>query len=153
MFLRGLLLFVFVTVNCYAAFADGDKRKFHMPEYIDVERIDIVRDSFGVPHIFAPTDAEVAYGLAWCTLEDDAETAQFLFYAAKKTLGRHIGIDGAAVDYAVQLTRVRQVAADYLENDCPEDFYRVIEGYCAGANSYLANHWDELSVKKAFPLE
>ncbi|MCY7328556.1 MAG: penicillin acylase family protein, partial [Saprospiraceae bacterium] len=27
--------------------------------------IDIVRDSFGVPHIFAKTDAEVAYGLAW----------------------------------------------------------------------------------------
>ena len=32
---------------------------------IDPKNIDIVRDPFGVPHIFAPTDAEVAYGLAW----------------------------------------------------------------------------------------
>ena len=32
---------------------------------INPTKIDIVRDSFGVPHIFAKTDAEVAYGLAW----------------------------------------------------------------------------------------
>ena len=31
---------------------------------IDPSAIDIVRDSFGVPHIFAKTDREVAYGLA-----------------------------------------------------------------------------------------
>ena len=35
------------------------------------DRIDIIRDSFGVPHIFAPTDPEVAYGLAWAAAEDD----------------------------------------------------------------------------------
>ena len=27
------------------------------------DKITIARDSFGVPHIFAPTDPEVAYGL------------------------------------------------------------------------------------------
>ena len=32
---------------------------------INPDKIDIVRDEFGVPHIFAKTDAEVAYGLAW----------------------------------------------------------------------------------------
>ena len=34
---------------------------------IDPSNIDIVRDSYGVPHIFAPTDAEVAYGLSTVT--------------------------------------------------------------------------------------
>ena len=38
--------------------------------------IDIVRDSFGVPHIFAKTDAEVAYGLAWAEAEDDFKSMQ-----------------------------------------------------------------------------
>ena len=32
---------------------------------INPEKINIVRDQWGVPHIFAKTDAEVAYGLAW----------------------------------------------------------------------------------------
>ena len=32
---------------------------------INPNNIDIVRDNYGVPHIFAKTDAELAYGLAW----------------------------------------------------------------------------------------
>ncbi|MEZ5002750.1 MAG: penicillin acylase family protein [Chitinophagales bacterium] len=135
------------------AFAGGGKDKdFYMPDYIQTEAIQIVRDSFGVPHIFAPTDAEVAYGLAWTTMEDDSKTAQFLYFASKGLLGRHEGIQGAIIDYAVELTRVREVAEEYLAN-CPQDFKRVVEGYCAGANAYFVTHWDELLIKKAFPLE
>ena len=37
---------------------------------IDVNNIEILRDSFGVPHIYAKTDAELAYGLAWAHSED-----------------------------------------------------------------------------------
>ena len=44
--------------------------------HINPENIDIVRDNYGVPHIFAKTDAEVAYGLAWAHAEDDFETIQ-----------------------------------------------------------------------------
>ncbi|MEP7256316.1 MAG: penicillin acylase family protein, partial [Ferruginibacter sp.] len=43
---------------------------------INPANIDIVRDSFGVPHIFAKTDAEVAYGLAWAEAEDDFRSMQ-----------------------------------------------------------------------------
>ena len=145
-----LLLLVFCTLQL---FAGGKGKSYHHPEFVNVDNIQIVRDSFGVPHIFAPTDAEVAYGLAWCTLEDDSETAQYLYYASKGMLGRHIGIDGAAVDYAVQLTRVRETAKDYLDNDCPADFKRVVEAYVAGANAYFVKHPDELLIKRAFPLE
>jgi acyl-homoserine-lactone acylase len=37
---------------------------FHVSAQINPSNITIARDSFGVPHIFAPTDPEVAYGLA-----------------------------------------------------------------------------------------
>lgn len=124
-----------------------------MPDYVQTENIEIVRDSFGVPHIFAPTDAEVAYGLAWATMEDDPETPQYLYYAAKGLLGRHAGIDGAVVDFALQLTRVRDFAQVYLDSDCSPEFRKVLDAYCAGINAYLVNHWDELYVKRAFPLE
>ncbi|MCW3124435.1 MAG: hypothetical protein JWO03_93, partial [Bacteroidetes bacterium] len=29
--------------------------------------VEIVSDSFGVPHIFCKTDADVGYGLGWAT--------------------------------------------------------------------------------------
>jgi len=38
---------------------------------INPQNIEIVRDAYGVPHIYAKTDAEVAYGLAWAHAEDD----------------------------------------------------------------------------------
>ena len=43
---------------------------------INPNNIDIVRDDYGVPHIFAKTDAELAYGLAWANAEDDLTTIQ-----------------------------------------------------------------------------
>ena len=43
---------------------------------IKPNNIEIVRDQFGVPHIYAQTDAEVAYGLAWANAEDDFTTIQ-----------------------------------------------------------------------------
>jgi len=45
---------------------------------INPANITIARDSFGVPHIFAPTDPESAYGLAWAHAEDDFATLQLV---------------------------------------------------------------------------
>ena len=50
---------------------------------INPQNISIARDSFGVPHIFAPTDPEVAYGLAWAHAEDDFATLQMLILTGK----------------------------------------------------------------------
>ena len=51
---------------------------------IDPKGIDIARDTYGVPHIFAKTDAEVAYGLAWAHAEDDFTTIQQSYLAGKQ---------------------------------------------------------------------
>ena len=48
---------------------------------IKQNNIEIVRDQFGVPHIYAQTDAEVAYGLAWANAEDDFSTIQEAYLA------------------------------------------------------------------------
>jgi len=54
----------------------------------DPGKIDIVRDAWGVPHIFAKTDADVAYGLAWAHAEDDFKTIQqgFLLVSVEQRL-------------------------------------------------------------------
>ena len=50
---------------------------------IRTDKITIARDTYGVPHIFAPTDPEVAYGLAWAHAEDDFTTIQTLILTGK----------------------------------------------------------------------
>jgi acyl-homoserine-lactone acylase len=118
---------------------------------INPENIDIVRDKWGVPHIFGKTDAETAYGLAWANAEDDFKTMQFTMLAGKGMLGRVNGKDGATVDYVVALLRCKQIVDKDFDKLSPE-FIRLIEGYVAGINAYAAAHPDEMLTKKAFPL-
>ena len=118
---------------------------------VDPARIDIVRDQFGVPHIFAPTDREVAYGLAWAHSEDDFETIQKAFLASRAMLGQHSGKDGATVDFIVQLLRLRALVAQRYARDISADFKQVLQGYCDGYNAYAEAHPKEVFVKRAFP--
>ena len=56
---------------------------------INPDQIDIVRDAYGVPHIFAKTDSEVAYGLAWAHAEDDFKTIQIGYLAGNGLLTKY----------------------------------------------------------------
>jgi len=118
----------------------------------DVSKIDIVRDKWGVPHIFGNTDADVAYGLAYAHAEDDFETIQTSFLAGKAMLGRLKGKDGAAIDYVVHLLRIPELVNAKYETDISPAYKKVLEGYCAGFNAYAKTHSKEVLVKQLLPL-
>ncbi len=119
---------------------------------IDPSRIDIVRDSFGVPHIFAKTDAEVAYGLAWATCEDDFETLQWGLLAGKAMMGRHLGKEGAIIDYVGNLLRISETVEAQFDSAFSDEFKKLMDGYAQGLNKYAELHPREILVKKAFPV-
>lgn len=120
---------------------------------IDPSKIDIVRDEFSVPHIFAKTDAEVAYGLEWATAEDDVENAQFMLCAMRGLLGTRQGIDGAKIDFAVQFLGVVDYVNEHYDESIPEDLKRVLEGAAAGANAYYTKHPELAWNKKMLPVK
>jgi acyl-homoserine-lactone acylase len=118
---------------------------------IDPRKIDIVRDSFGVPHIFAKTDAEVAYGLAWANAEDDFKSLQELMLPVKNLMGRVQGKKGAAGDYAFQLFRCMEITEEKWSTLTPA-FLKLIDGYTQAINLYAKTHANELLHKKIFPI-
>ncbi len=118
----------------------------------DASKIDIVRDKWGVPHIFGNTDADVAYGLAYAHAEDDFETIQTSFLAGKAMLGRLKGKDGAAIDYVVHLLRIPELVDAKYETDISPEYKKVLEGYCAGFNAYARSHPKEVLLKQLLPL-
>ncbi|MGF2411634.1 penicillin acylase family protein [Ferruginibacter sp.] len=118
---------------------------------IDPSAIDIVRDSFGVPHIFAKTDAEVAYGLAWAEAEDDFASLQQVVLPTKGLMGKVLGKAGAAGDYAFALFRCKEITEEKWNTLSPE-FLRLIDGYVQALNHYAATHPQELLHKKLFPI-
>lgn len=118
---------------------------------IDARRITIARDSFGVPHIFAPTDPEVAYGLAWAHAEDDFKSLQELLLPVKGKMGTVLGKAGVAGDYAFHLFRCRQITEERWHTLSPA-FIRLIEGYVQGINTYALQHKDQWLAKQLFPI-
>ncbi len=118
---------------------------------IDASRITIARDSFGVPHIFAPTDPEVAYGLAWAHAEDDFKSLQMVILSGKARLGTAIGKQGAQADYVVNLLRCRQLVEDQWNLLSP-DFVSLIKGYVEGLNAFAKAYPSKVNYKRAFPF-
>jgi acyl-homoserine-lactone acylase len=119
---------------------------------VDPSAIDIVRDAYGVPHIFAKTDMEVAYGLAWAHAEDDFATIQKSFLASKSMLGQQTGRDGATIDYIVSLLRVRELVDSLYETSISPYYKAVLEGYCEGFNAFAKTHPKEVLEKRSFPI-
>jgi acyl-homoserine-lactone acylase len=77
--------------------------------------VEILRDSWGVPHVFGRRDADAAFGLAYAHAEDDFYTIQQTFLAARGLLGLAYGPDAAPNDYMVQLLRIWDVVEQEYE--------------------------------------
>jgi acyl-homoserine-lactone acylase len=118
---------------------------------IDPQKVTIARDGYGVPHIFAKTDPEVSYGLAWAHAEDDFVSLQRMALPSKSLMGKAFGKNAVAADYAFALFRCREITEEKWNTLSPE-FIRLINGYVQGLNDYAAKHPEEVLQKDLFPL-
>jgi len=120
---------------------------------IQTENIDIVRDRYGVPHIFAKTDAEVAYGLAWAHAEDDFNTIQLGYLAGNNLLSKHIGNPGLGADFIAQFIGSEALFEKNYNTAISPEYKKIVRGYAAGMNSYALNHPNEVLVPDLFPID
>ena len=111
----------------------------------------IIRDEFGVPHVFGHTDADVAYGLAYAHAEDDFSTLQEVVAMTRGRAGAILGSDGAKIDYVGHLLGARATAAREFPK-MPADVRAVLDGYASGLNRYAAQHRDEVKLRRLFPV-
>lgn len=124
---------------------------FILHAQVNPKNIDIVRDQYGVPHIYGKTDKEASYGLAWAHAEDNFKTIQETFLPAVGKLGMYSGKDGAAIDYIVQLLKCRETAQRHYDDLSPE-VITVIQGYVEGINAYASAHPDQVLIRGSFPM-
>ena len=113
---------------------------------------EIVRDEFGVPHIYGKTDADVAYGVAIAHAEDDFFNLQDVAAMSRGRYGAIAGADGAAVDFAYHLLDARGTAERHYPN-LPADTRALFEAYATGLNDFAAAHPDELKLANLFPID
>ena len=131
-----------ITIICF----------YNVFSQINPDKIDIVRDEFGVPHIFAKTDAEVAYGLAWAHAEDDFETIQIGYLAGNNLLSKHLGNVGLGADFISQFIGSEDLFESKYDSDISSEYKNIVKAYALGLNSYAREHPDEVFVEDLFPV-
>ena len=118
---------------------------------INPDHIEIIRDNYGVPHIYAATDPEVAYGFAWAQAEDHFKLIQEGYLAGNGLLGKLIGLKGAGADFLTQLIQSEETVDKYY-NTLDKKFIALAEGFAAGLNAYAKKYPEQILEKKLFPL-
>jgi len=104
--------------------------------------VHILRDNFGVAHVFGHRDVDVAFGFAFAHSEDDFATIQDAALAARGQLAATEGPKAATTDYIVHLLRVWETINARYEKDLPADVRAVAQAYADGVNYYAALHPD-----------
>ena len=112
----------------------------------------IVRDEWGVPHVFGRTDADAAYGLAYAHAEDDFSTLQDVVAMTRGRFGALLGQDGAKVDYVRALLDVQGTVARHYA-DVPADVRAMLDAYASGLNMYARRHPGEVKLTHLFPVD
>ena len=148
--IAAILLLLLALVVGYALWPEQDDLSYLRDAAAGYD-VRILRDEWGVPHVFGQSDADAAFGLAYANAEDDFLTIQQTVLAARGELARIYGRDAAPNDYMVQLLRIQdQVEAGY-DTGLSDDTKALLAGYAAGLNYYAALHEAE-ALPGLFPV-
>lgn len=100
----------------------------------------IIRDEFGVPHIYGQSDADTAFGLAYAQAEDDFATLQEVVLATRGQLAAVRGPDAAKTDYLIRLMGVWKAVDAGYETTLSQKARDVAQAYADGVNLYAAEN-------------
>ena len=113
--------------------------------------VEIIRDKWGVPHIYGKTDSDVAYGFAYAHCEDDFKTIQDVILQVRGALASEYGKDYAPLDYITQFLRIREMVEKRYDNDLDQKTKEILEAYVSGVNYYASKHPKE-AIKSIYPI-
>ncbi|MGI8583053.1 MAG: penicillin acylase family protein [Chitinophagaceae bacterium] len=103
------------------------------------KQVTIIRDTWGIPHVYGKTDADAVFGLLYAQCEDDFRRVEM---NALENLGRKseaTGIDDVYEDLQMRLI-YDSVAAINEYKKCPTWFKKLLEASADGVNYYLYKH-------------
>ncbi len=103
------------------------------------EKVTIIRDNWGIPHIYGKTDADAVFGLLYAQCEDDFKRVEMNYI---EKLGRMAEVKGAGEWpndlYLKLIIDSADAVADYKKS--PKWLKQLMDAYAAGINFYLYKH-------------
>ena len=107
------------------------------------EKVEILRDEYGVPHIFAATAAGAAFGSGYAQAEDRLEEMLRNYRKAEGTMSEAFGPDFVFHDYRQRVWRHRQVAQEHYKDLDPK-MRAICEAFQAGVKKFMEEHPEQV---------
>ncbi|GAB5413408.1 MAG: penicillin acylase family protein [Congregibacter sp.] len=103
------------------------------------DRVTIIRDDFGVPHIYGETDADTVFGLLYAQAEDDFPRVERNYYWA---IGRLAEAEGEGALYSDLRARLFMTTEEAKQaySEAPDWLKELCIAFADGLNYYLATH-------------
>jgi len=103
------------------------------------QRVTIIRDDFGVPHIYGKTDADAVFGLLYAQCEDDFNRVEQNYIWATGRLAEVEGEEAIYSDLRAKLFMTEEEAKDNYDKS-PNWLKELCDAFADGINYYLKTH-------------
>ena len=136
--LNRTLCFFFLVFCCYTSPILAQQQEVKRLE-AQANRVEIIRDDFGVPHIYGSRDADVVFGLLYAQCEDDFRRVERNYLWALGRLAELEGEKELYSDLRAQLYMTTAEAKDAYQK-APEWLKELCVAFADGINYYLHTH-------------
>src|SRR5262245_7710436 len=107
----------------------------------------IVRDSWGVPHIFAKSDDDLFFAQGYVAAQDRLWQMEMWRRTAEGRLAEVLGPQAVERDKTARLLKYRgRFDAEEFDSYHP-DAKRLLAAFVGGVNAFIASHGDRLPVE------
>ncbi len=103
------------------------------------QTIEIIRDDYGVPHIYGKTDADAVFGLLYAQCEDDFNRVEQNYIWATGRLAEVEGEEALYSDLRAKLFMTEDEAKANYEKS-PDWLKKLCDAFADGVNYYLHTH-------------
>jgi acyl-homoserine lactone acylase PvdQ len=103
--------------------------------------VTIYRDTWGVPHVYGPTDASVIFGAAYARAEDRWYEQERALITVLGRTAEIDGEDGVAADLIIKAMEIERLSIEEYERASPE-IQALCDAFADGMNFFLRTHPD-----------
>lgn len=133
-----LLLFITFLFSCSASEKVASSQEVEKWEQ-QAKQVTIIRDDFGVPHVYGKTDADAVFGLLYAQCEDDFNRVERNYTWATGRLAEVEGKEMLYSDLRAKLYMTQDEAISNYEKS-PEWLKALCQAFADGVNYYLYTH-------------
>lgn len=131
-----MLRFVFFLILPFQLFSQSFSRQEISRWEKQAQNVNIIRDNWGIPHVYGKTDADAVFGLLYAQCEDDFKRVEMNYI---EKLGRMAEVKGESELYNDLLIRLVIDSAEAVKdyNNAPVWLKKLCNSFADGINYYL----------------